>query len=196
MSLLKLSFILRTVRPVSLFQSLGTASRLKAKRIYSALGSSLEDEDRIAVDLASLRQKYLTVEPNSPEQAFEEVSELPPFNALRIQRLLALARYHALIHDYAAAIDIAEGAIGAASIDYGEDGEYVGKPGFDQAKYDQEREAINVVFALDDLVKEMRGIYEAQQDAEEVEEDESNGAASGGDSVKGFGAAKPVSTVT
>jgi CO dehydrogenase/acetyl-CoA synthase delta subunit len=160
------------------------------------LGSSLEDEDRIAVDLASLRQKYLTVEPNSPEQAFEEVSELPPFNTLRLQRLLALARYHALIHDYAGAIDIAEGAIGAASVDYGEDGEYVGKPGFDQAKYDQERETIGVVYTLDDFAKQMIELYEAQQDAEEVEEDEGTGGASGGESIEGFGAAKPVSTVT
>jgi CO dehydrogenase/acetyl-CoA synthase delta subunit len=182
-------------------QSLGTASHFKAKHLYSSLGSSptpsLKDDDRIAVDgLASLRQKNITMEPDSPEQAFAEVSELPAFNTIRLQRALALARYHALIHDYAAAIDIAEDAIGAASIDYGEDGEYVGKPGFDQAKYDQEREAINVVFALDDLVKEMRGIYEAQQDAEEVEEDEGTGGASGGESIEGFGAAKPVSTVT
>jgi hypothetical protein len=53
-----------------------------------------------------------------------------------------------------------------------------------------------VVYALDDFAKQMIELYEAQQDAEEVEEDESKGAASGGDSVKGFGAAKLVSTVT
>jgi hypothetical protein len=148
------------------------------------------------VDVASLRRKYLTVDPNSPEKTFEEMSELSPFNTIRLQRLLALARYHASIHDHAAAYAIAVDAVGAAAAEYGEmDSEFPGKPGFDQAKFDKEQETIDEVLALDDLAKQIAELYGVLQDAEEAAKDDGKGAVSGGESVEGLGAARPVSTV-
>ncbi|KAJ7471981.1 hypothetical protein FB451DRAFT_1471029 [Mycena latifolia] len=101
------------------------------------------------------------------EEAFE-VRGLRPFSTIRLQRVLALARFHHSIFDHDAALRITEIAMNETCTDYSSatDLEVPGVLEFDQARYDAQQETGAEFFALHELNSELRVLC-AQQRAEE-----------------------------